>query len=93
MNDVVRNDRSRDTILSAPGEELGGVDQAPVDVFKCLATVADAGEIAAADFDFVRRGLAGQNAKVECAQGRALVGCACSGFRPEPCRAWPGSDY
>ena len=57
-----------------PGEELGGVDQAPVDVFERLAAVADAGQVAAADFDFLGGGLAGQHAEVKRAQGGAVVG-------------------
>ncbi len=60
---------------STPGEELGGVDQAPVDIFERLAPVADTGKIPATDFDLVSRGLSGQNAKIECTEGSALVGC------------------
>ena len=85
-NDRVRFNRNRlgEARGLAPGQELGGVDQAPVNVFECLAAIADAREIAAADLDFVRRGLARQNANIERAERRTLVGRRGAGFRPEP---------
>ena len=86
MNVTNRNRLRRDTI-STPGEELGRIDQAPVDVFKCLAAITDAGDVTSADFDFMGRRLPGQDAKVDARRVPCARWAPCSRISP---RTVPG---
>ncbi len=49
----------------APGQELGRVDQAPVDVFKRFRRIADRHHVLAANFNFLSGGLARQHPHVQ----------------------------
>ena len=67
---------SRFDSASPPGDELGRIDQAPVDVLERLAAVADGGQVPAADLDLLRRGLAGEHAEVQGVRAERLSGAA-----------------
>src|SRR5262249_61947933 len=62
------------TTRSPPGDELGRIDQAPVNIFEPLAEIADGAQIMSADLGLFRRGWPGEDAEVEGVHCGVLVG-------------------